>query len=166
MFLITASSSNPLLLIPPLQIRNGIHSSKHSSSRSLFITSSSPVHQPKAMASLILSRSRPLFSLTLGLGLSSLYATQALYRQKPLLCEASGATPLTTVSESFKTYSQDAKVPVSKDGRSNPQAYRQISAGSILGTLHSSAWHLWGKSWRAWNQERESIGETLECVQG
>ena len=95
------------------------------------------------MASLLLSRSRPLFSLTLGLGLSSLYATQALYRHKPLLCEASGATPLTTVSESFKTYSQDAKVPVFKDGRPNPQAYRQISAGSILGTLDSCAWDLW-----------------------
>ena len=38
-----------------------------------------------------------------------------------------------TVSESFKTYSRDAKVPVLKDGRPNPQAYRQISAGSILG---------------------------------
>lgn len=87
------------------------------------------------MASLLLPRSRPLFSFSLGLGLSSLYATQAIYRQKPLLCEASGATPMATVSESFKTYSRDAKVPVFRDGRPNPQAYRQISAGSIAGLL-------------------------------
>lgn len=87
------------------------------------------------MASLLLPRSRPLFSLTLGLGLSTLYATQTLSRPKPLLCEAAGATPLTTVTESFRTYSQsrDAKVPVFKDGRPNPRAYRQISAGSIAG---------------------------------
>ncbi|KAF6223553.1 hypothetical protein HO133_000396 [Letharia lupina] len=87
------------------------------------------------MASFLLPRSRPLFSLTLGLGLSSLYASQALYRQKPRLCEGPGATPLTTVSESFKAYSRDAKVPVFKDGRPNPRAYRQISAGSIVGLL-------------------------------
>ena len=86
------------------------------------------------MASILLPRSRPLFSLTLGLGRSSLYATQALYRQRPLICDAApGATPLTTVSESLKTYSQDAKVPVFKNGRPNPKAYGQISAGSILG---------------------------------
>ena len=82
---------------------------------------------------LLLPRSRPLFSLTLGLGLSSLYATQSLYRQQPRLCEAAGTTPLDTVSEGFKTYSRDAKVPVFKDGRPNPRAYGQISAGSILG---------------------------------
>ena len=98
---------------------------------------------PTQMASfLLLPRSRPLFSLTLGLGLSSLYATQSLYRQKPLLCEAAGATPLTTVSESFKTYSRDAKVPVFKDGRPNPRAYGQISAGSILGMFASLLWSM------------------------
>lgn len=90
-------------------------------------------NQTNSMASFLLPRSRPLFSLTLGLGLSSLYASQALYRQKPRLCEGPGATPLTTVSESFKAYSRDAKVPVFKDGRPNPRAYRQISAGSIVG---------------------------------
>lgn len=87
------------------------------------------------MASFLLPRSRPLFSLTLGLGLSSLYATQALQRQKPLLCEAQGTTPVGSVSESFKTYSRDAKVPVFKNGRPNPRAYRQISSGSIVGLL-------------------------------
>lgn len=82
---------------------------------------------------LLLPRSRPVFSLTLGLGFSSLYATQALYRPKPLLCEAAGATPTATVSEGFRTYSRDAKVPVFKGGRPNPRAYGQISAGSIAG---------------------------------
>lgn len=40
---------------------------------------------------------------------------------------------MNTVSESFKAYSRDARVPVFKNGRPNPQAYRQISAGSIVG---------------------------------
>jgi len=86
------------------------------------------------MASLLLPRARPLLPLSIGLGLTSIYATTATYRQKPLRCEAAGATPLTTVSESFKAYSRDAKVPVVKDGKPNPNAIRQISAGSILGT--------------------------------
>lgn len=42
---------------------------------------------------------------------------------------------MTTVSESLRTYSTDAKVPVFKDGRPNPRAYKQLSAGSILGAL-------------------------------
>ena len=91
---------------------------------------------------LLLPRSRPLFSLTLGLGLSSLYATQSLYRQKPLLCETAGATPLDTISDNFNTYSRDAKVPVFKNGRPNPQAYGQISAGSILGMIASLLWSM------------------------
>ncbi|KAK4697315.1 hypothetical protein P7C71_g756, partial [Lecanoromycetidae sp. Uapishka_2] len=84
------------------------------------------------MASLHLLRTRPIFSLGIGLGISSLFATQVLHRQRPLLCEGPGATPMTTVSESFRTYSRDAKVPVFKDGRPNPAAYKQISAGSII----------------------------------
>ena len=40
---------------------------------------------------------------------------------------------MTSVSESFKSYSRDAKVPVFKDGRPNPRAYRQVTAGSIVG---------------------------------
>ena len=100
---------------------------------------------PNQMASfLLLPRSRPLFSLTLGLGLSSLYATQSLRRRKPLLCDAAGARPLDTISESFKTYSRDAKVPVFRDGRPNPHAYGQISAGSILGMLAFRLWSMWG----------------------
>ena len=57
---------------------------------------------------------------------------------------------MTTVSESFKTYSRDAKVPVFKDGRPNPQAYRQISAGSIVGK-----WHL---CWRYVGEDGGSNG--------
>lgn len=91
------------------------------------------------MASLNLLRTRPLFSVGIGLGISSLFATQALYRQRPLLCEGPGATPMNTVSESFKTYSRDAKVPIFKDGRPNPAAYRQLSAGSIIGMCDNLA---------------------------
>lgn len=40
---------------------------------------------------------------------------------------------MAAVSEGFGAYSRDAKVPVFKDGRPNPRAYRQISAGSIFG---------------------------------
>jgi len=86
------------------------------------------------MATLLLSRARPLLPLSIGLGLTSIYATTAFYRQRPLRCDAAGATPLTTVSESFKAYSRDAKVPVVKDGKPNSSAISQISSGSILGT--------------------------------
>lgn len=101
----------------------------------------------RPMATLHLLRTRPLFSLGIGLGISSLFATQALYRQRPLLCEGPGATPLTTVSESFKTYSRDAKVPVFKDGRPNPAAYRQISAGSIIGMWSEGGWVYEEEGW-------------------
>ena len=73
----------------------------------------------------------PIFPLALGLGISSF----AFTRRRPLLCDAAGATPLTTASESFKTYTRDAKVPVWKDGRVNPEAIRQVSSGSVLGGL-------------------------------
>lgn len=134
-------AQNPSLLNSKLQQPQRITSPRPFTNYSLTSRApSSPPFSPylpisKPMASFLLPRSRPLFALTLGLGLSSVYATQTLYRQKPLLCEASGAKPMTTISDSFKTYSQDAKVPVFKDGRPNPQAYGQISAGSIAGTF-------------------------------
>ena len=74
-------------------------------------------------------RTLPIFPLALGLGISTL----AFTRRRPLLCDTAGATPLTTASESFKTYTRDAKVPVWKDGRVNPGAIRQSSSGSVLG---------------------------------
>lgn len=57
---------------------------------------------------------------------------------------------MATVSESFKTYSRDAKVPVFRDGRPNPQAYRQISAGSIAGM---------------WNLCLGGVGESAEGME-
>ena len=90
------------------------------------------------MASLLLPCRRPILSLV-GVGLTSIYSSKAIYRQVPLRCDAPGATPMTTVSESLKTYSEDAKVPIIKDGRLNPDAYKQISAGSMLGTLLGAA---------------------------
>jgi len=98
------------------------------------------------MATLLLPRARPL-SLSLGLGLTTIYATTAHYRQAPLRCDSPGATPLTAVSESFKAYSREAKVPVVKNGRPNPSAFRQVSAGSVLGMFASIAFvvvGLWG----------------------
>ncbi len=88
---------------------------------------------PPPMASphlhlLLPRRTLPLLPFALGLGISSL----TFSRRRPLLCD--GATPLTTASESFnRTYTRDAKVPVWRDGRVNPGAYRQISSGSVLG---------------------------------
>ncbi|KAK0512644.1 hypothetical protein JMJ35_004661 [Cladonia borealis] len=84
------------------------------------------------MTHLLLPRLR-LPILSLGLGLSSLFLLTPRFRH-PLLCD-SGSTPLTTASESFRTYTRDAKVPVWKDGRVNPGAVRQISSGSVLGLI-------------------------------
>jgi len=85
----------------------------------------------KEMASLLLLR-RPL---AIGLGLTSFCTTYALLqpsRQSRLLYCDSYATPL---SSSLHSYSTNAQVPVVKKGRPNPAAYKQISSGSILGTL-------------------------------
>ena len=83
------------------------------------------------MASILLLR-RPL---AIGLGLTSFCATYSLLqpsRQSRLLYCDSYATPL---SSSLHSYSTNAQVPVVKKGRPNPAAYKQISSGSILGTL-------------------------------
>ena len=89
------------------------------------------ISQSSAMASFLLLR-RPLFApLSLGLGISAAFATHSVYTQirRPLLCES--ASPV--ASDAFRTYTRDAKVPVVKNGRANPAAYKQISSGSILG---------------------------------
>lgn len=86
------------------------------------------------MAHLLLPRlPLPLTALGLGLGISISVSTLAFSRRRPVLLDAAGATPLTTVSESFKGYTRDAKVPVWRGGRVNPGAIRQISGGSVLG---------------------------------
>lgn len=64
--------------------------------------------------------------LTLGLGLTAAFAAHSFHRSRPLLCESLAAS-------SLRTYSDETKVPVFRNGRPNPAAYRQISAGSLLG---------------------------------
>ncbi|MCJ1275609.1 hypothetical protein MMC21_003412 [Puttea exsequens] len=93
------------------------------------------------MASLYLLRtqSRPFATAIVGLGLSSLVLSQNIFQRRALLCEGPGATPLTTLSERFKTHERDTRVPIVKDGRLNPQAYGQVSAGSICGLLGGMA---------------------------
>ena len=83
------------------------------------------------MATLLLLRRPLLAPFSLGLGISSAFATHAYYTQvrRPMLCES--ASPI--ASDVFHTYTRDAKVPVVKHGRPNPAAYKQISSGSVLG---------------------------------
>lgn len=76
---------------------------------------------------------------------------------------------MTTVSESFKTYSRDAKVPVFKNGRPNPQAYGQLSAGSIFGRLDFLFGEYVGNVLGVvvrWSEKREWIRERLEQESG
>ena len=69
--------------------------------------------------------------LALGLGVTAVFATHQINSlRRPLLCDAS---PAARVQDTFRTYTAEAKVPVFKNGRPNPAAYRQISAGSIIG---------------------------------
>lgn len=67
--------------------------------------------------------------VTIGLGLTTAFVAHSFYRSRPLLCESSGSNS----AGLLRKYSEDAKVPVFRNGRPNPAAYKQISAGSILG---------------------------------
>ena len=77
--------------------------------------------------------------LSLCLGASTILLasqTALLHPRIPLAhCEPASNSSSTTGSEMFHTYTRDAKVPIFKNGRPNPAAYRQISAGSILGLV-------------------------------
>jgi hypothetical protein len=86
----------------------------------------------------LLSR-RPL-TFAVGLGVSSAFATHAIYRMRssPMLCEPAS----TQVKDAFTTYERDAKMPVVKDGRVNTAAYKQISSGSLLGMRDHSTLHI------------------------
>ena len=84
----------------------------------------------KPMAILLLRYPSILRPLPFALGLStSLFATATLYRSPPLLCESAS----NQLSGSLRTYTEDAKVPVVRNGKMNPAAYKQISEGSTLG---------------------------------
>ncbi|KAL2038465.1 hypothetical protein N7G274_008804 [Stereocaulon virgatum] len=102
---------------------------------------------------LLLPHSRPFIPLSLSLGLSTLYAThRTIAHPRPLHCDAAAATaaddptPLTTATEFFKRYSRDAKVPIIKDGRLNPEAIRQVGAGSVLGLVGGVAVRTFSKT--------------------
>lgn len=88
-----------------------------------------PSSQP-VMATLILLR-RPLAMSAIGLGITTAFAMHSFHRSRPLLCDASPAAR--NLSNTFRTYSEDARVPIFRNGRPNPAAYRQLSAGSISG---------------------------------
>ena len=95
------------------------------------------------MASTLLPLLRRPFLTTTPLCLCLGASTILLASQTPSLrprlplayCEPASASRPTTVSETFQTYTRDAKVPIFVNGRPNPAAYRQISAGSILGLV-------------------------------
>ena len=77
--------------------------------------------------------------LSLCLGFSTaLILSQPLLRPRLAYCDSLSpiARPSSPISESLHDYTRDAKVPIFLDGwRPNPAAYRQISAGSILGLV-------------------------------
>jgi len=80
---------------------------------------------------------RPLLTtLTVGLGGFAFIGVQSMTTQirRPLLCD------------SYASYSRDTKVPVVKQGRVNPAAFRQISTGSILGLAGGLAVSTFSKS--------------------
>lgn len=82
------------------------------------------------MAFLLLFRRPLLTPLSLGLGLSTAFVAHNFYTdaRRPILCESPSLE-----SSTFRNYKQDAKVPIVKQGRANPAAFKQISSGSILG---------------------------------
>ena len=78
---------------------------------------------------------RPLSTqISIGLGITTAFATHSFYRPRPLLCDASPTAR--NISENFRLYSEEAKVPVFRNGRPNPAAYKQLSAGSICGMAY------------------------------
>lgn len=86
------------------------------------------------MTALLLLRRPGLAPLSLGL-ITTTYATYSFTSLRPLRCDASSTTR--NGPETFRAYSEEAKVPVFRNGRPNPAAYKQLSAGSICGTPYS-----------------------------
>jgi len=103
------------------------------------------------MASLLLRPS----ALVVGLSFSSVLLAPLALRPRPLLlrCDAS-PEPLAGREWS---YTRDARTPVRSQGRWNPQALKQVSAGSILGTLfHRATDKIRGFS--GWKEKEEGGG--------
>ena len=84
------------------------------------------------MATLLLLRRPFLSPLIITLGLSTAFAANTIYRPR-LLYADSDPSSMSGAFKSYRAYTDDAKVPVVKNGRPNPAAYKQISGGSILG---------------------------------
>ena len=58
----------------------------------------------------------------------------------------SGLSPVSARDWSYSQYEHDAKVPITRNGKLNPRAVRQISAGSILGVVGGLAVSTFSKS--------------------
>jgi len=97
----------------------------------------------QTMASLLLRR--PTFAL--GVGLSSVLAADTLLRPQRyrVLCDSTSYAPASSKDWSFQGYTQEAKTPVvTRDGRWNGRALRQVSMGSILGgSSHTRDEYTW-----------------------
>lgn len=91
------------------------------------------------MASLLLRPS----ALVVGLSFSSVLLAPLALRPRPLFlrCDAS-PEPLAGREWS---YTRDARTPVRSQGRWNPQALKQVSAGSILGLIGGLAVSVFSK---------------------
>jgi uncharacterized membrane protein (Fun14 family) len=74
------------------------------------------------MSFLFLPRRPLLTPLSIGLGL---FATPVFRRSNPVLLDSFASRPVEPLPP--------ARVPVFKNGRVNPDAYRQLSTGSVLG---------------------------------
>ena len=83
------------------------------------------------MTALLLLRRPGLTPLSLGLGITATFATYSFTALRPLRCDASPTTR--NVLNNFHTYPEEAKVPIFRNGRPNPAAYKQLSAGSVCG---------------------------------
>ena len=87
------------------------------------------------MTILVLLR-RPGFApLSFGLGITTTFAAYSRTASRPLRCDASPM--IRDVPDTFRSYSEEAKVPIFRNGRPNPAAYKQLSVGSICGTPRS-----------------------------
>jgi hypothetical protein len=88
-------------------------------------------------ARILLTHLRPHpLPLSIGLGISSLFAAQSIFNtQQPsrllLRCDAAPASSM--LGGGYSRYEQDAKVPLTRQGKLNPSAVRQMSLGSISG---------------------------------
>ena len=102
------------------------------------------------MTTLLLLRRPGLTSLSLGLGVTTTFVTCPFTALRPLRCDTSPTTH--NVPDTFRAYSEEAKVPVFRNGRPNPAAYKQLSAGSICGRPYSC--HLNPGTWTRYGRLR------------